>query len=477
MDYPVQASYLATPPFISKSLKFFEGHPFNEELTIEILKWISGPINNCAPVCKGWNSVIPDSLRQRFTMRMESFSSPICSLFATTHWPSRYLPLPQANNADRGTLFYIGKGISSFAPRYSHPGGCLQLSKRDLICSEAGSMSNDYVVLGSHQGTYFLQSSSNPDVLIITKDLRSPGQGKEISIKGLIFNGVEEVNGSWCLPLSDEKIVFLSFDASHNEMIVDTSKDEEPQILATASVLDLNLKTTTTRRLLSEGKEIENFPAEELRGGPPIQFGSYFIFNKSFIDLQNFTMTPHGFAFAGHEMDVCGSSLYVTGDIIGSDTIGSYFINPEGKLEKKWGSKQLKSHGDEKDIYIHRLQANDQFIALLCSVSNMEMATNPSSAFECIHLLDKEGMFLGEVRLPLGNLFADPVTMHLVNDVLIFNIPQKNCLNCWHIPTQQLINQFPWNGSRIVDIQSTNEEVVLLTSEQDAKKLMTFPMI
>ena len=369
----------------------------------------------------------------------------------------------------------MGKGISPFAPNYSDPLGCLRLSKRDLICSEAGSMSNDYVVLGSHQGTYFLQSSSNPDVLIITKDLRSPGEGKEISIKGLIFNGVEEGNGTWCLPLSNEKIVFLSFDASYNEMVegVSQDKDFEPQIPVTASILDLNLKTSITGKLLSEGKEIEHLPIEEITEGSPIQLGNYFIFNKSIIDLQNLTMTSHGFEFSGHETTVCGSSLYLSGDITGSDTIGSYFFNPQGKLEKAWGTGQLKSHGDQKDIFIHQLKANDQFAALLCSVSNMEIATNRNSAFQCIHLLDKEGKFVGEVRFPIG----DSIITHLVNDTLIYKMSQENCLNFFHIPTGQIINQFPWNGSQIHDIQSTNEEVVLLTSEQEARKLMTFPMI
>lgn len=295
MDSPVQASYLARPPFISKSLKLFEGHTFNQELTIEILKWISGPINNCTPVCKGWNSVIPDSLRKRFTMRIDGFSSPICSLFTTTHWPSRYLSIPLANlHADGGSLFYMGKGMSTFAPRYSHSKGCLHPYRRDLICSEAGSISNDYMVLGSHQGTYFVQSSSSPDMLIITKDLRSPGKGQEISTKDLIVNEVEEMNVTWwCLPLSSEKIVFLSFDSSHNGMADDISQDEdfESQILATASILDLNLKTTITKKLFSECKEIENFSFEEVRQGSPIQLGNYFIFNKSIIDLQNLTMT------------------------------------------------------------------------------------------------------------------------------------------------------------------------------------------
>lgn len=477
---PLSLTSNSRPPFILRNSKLFEDHFLKGDIILEIFKWINTPkvIKNCALTCQGWNSVIPDSFHLRFKMCLGNFSFPLCTLFKATYWPALCLPI-SIEHADKGDLFYSGHETVTFPLYKQNPLGCVEPSNPNLICTKEGSFIDNYAVFGSHNGKYVLQPLGNPDKLIIANDLTKISEGETIHVTGLsIFNPEDSdqgVSGTWCLPLSNEKIAFLSFiGTNNNEEESNTSEDDRPQLEIRASLLDLNQKTQATKKFFSEGKEIQFFNIEDFEGTSPIQFGNYYILNKSIIDLENFEMTSHGFEFGGHVMTVCGSSLYLSGDITGKDSIGSYFINSQGKLEKKWGTGQLQSDGDKQNLFINEIKASDQFIALRCSVSDMAMAVNPNSAFQCIHLLNLEGEFVSEMRFPL----KDEVIVHLVNDILIYKTKKENCLNFWHIPSQTLINKFPWNGSsKIYSIKSTNEEVIFLTRKKDNSiKLVAFQM-
>lgn len=400
-------------PYFSKNSELFVEHTFNQDLIIEIFKWIDQPntIKNCALTCRGWNSVIPDSFHLRFIMRMENFSFPICTLFKATHWPSRCLNLPMSNENWKtagGKFYYIDKETVIFPFPSIHPFGCVLPSEKDLIYTSTDLIIENYIVFGNHDDTYFLKPFDNSDTLIAAKNLSNPSEEETISIKEVnIFDAStqeeQEMSGTWCLPLSKRQVAFLSYFLN-----IECFNIRDMKIHIQASLLDLDQKTTIPKKLLSaEDEEIERLPAEELMTFSPIQCGNHIIFNKVIIDLQNFKMMTHGFELRGHQIAACGASFYPVDDK-NPHTIAAYCISSQGKLEKKWDIEKLKSHKNQKGLLIEAIQANDKFIALLCTTLN--------GSFQCIHLLDNEGKFVSETEL-----FNEDsvINMHLVKQLLI----------------------------------------------------------
>ena len=221
-----------------------------------------------------------------------------------------------------------------------------------------------------------------------------------------------------------------------------------------------------------------------------ILLGNYIILNTSLLDLKNLSGFPHNFEFAEKQSTVFGSSLYVISNSEGDDSIGSYFIDPEGNLQKKWGiiDEDFKSgkSGDDRTIIIKEVgAANNKFIALLCQVPDIDMQN--ADPFRSIHLLDIEGKFVGERRFPIEEPIEDDSTgnyhmpyhipMHLVDDILIYKTPEDEHLNFWHIPTNQIINRFKWNGSEIYDIHSTDKEITFLTGVIGSDEEMKYQII
>ena len=423
------------------------------ELLVEILKWISDlkDRKSCALTCRVWEKITFAINFAQVNLKIEGFKLPIRICLFRGLAPTFSSPLISTDESWEllPRVFCINNNLIAVKsdPNFS---SCIATH----FCSlgpKPEIFIQEHVLLGEHNGNYLFQSPINSDKLVVSQNPIKLDRGKEIDLSCLTpveDNGVfgdsidSSSSDSWdenerethvfrvCYPLSEEKMVLATKENGYIR----------------AQTLDLKNGQITNTCLLKCKPTMA-----------PITLNKHIIMETIMVNLETLKVSEHGFNFRGKQTASYESLLYVMGD----NQLESYFINSNGKLENKWELQEFISEGDKRALVTQHLAAiNDNYAALLC------VTNDGDSPFWCIRLLDNQKNFIEEIRFSKKEISKNgSPSMHLIDDIFIYQDLKEMDLIFWHIPTKQRIQQIKWNGSRIFNIHSTKDKLIILTAQ------------
>lgn len=437
----------------AKEKKLFSAVFSNKDLCIEIIKWISDLKDRqcCALTCRSWKELTCEITHAQFKLRIQGFIFPSLA----PKFSSPLLSSHDSWNGWTGTrskpqIFCIHNSLIAIKPSLLWAPHAL-----GSFCSlgpKPEVFNNNHILLGEYDGTYLFRSPVDSNELVVTQNTTELDKGRKIFLpntadeESLESEDEEGPAHILCYPISKEKMILLT---RENDNLRANSLDLKTGLIADTRLIDDDILYA------------------------PVVMNNHLFLSKFVINLANLEAIEHGIDFMenGIITYTYESYLYLLKqkEMGQKNSLESYFINSNGKLEKHLNIQDLNIEANNRIIYPKNISAvNAKYIALTYAAAYSQ-SNDPLS---CIYLLDKEGNFIAQIHF---SLWSCP-KVYLTDDILIYQDPKEKNIIFWHIPTKQCVQQIKWDGTEILDIRLTKNKLIVLTSipQSDKYQILQF---